>query len=156
AEPAADLSGEAQGEAIVVRHQDRADEGIVHQSKNDLPTAVLRHGDALDVRQRGQRPVGELGAELPGEIGHGGEIGDALAVHPHPEWAPAKPGVPKLEGGVLEFSWEETEETHRRHEPQNSTLLRARVFHRACVRSVDKSVWKYGPPPTFPSLRAVR
>ena len=103
-EPAADLSGDTEGEAVVVGHEHRADPAPVAQTEDELSAAVLGGGDALGLRDVNGGPLGEPGAEVLREITHRVEVEDALAIDPRRELAPAVPRRAQLDREIFELA----------------------------------------------------
>src|SRR3989442_1388215 len=116
-EPAADLSGDTEGEAVVVGHEHRADPAPVAQTEDELSAAVLGGGDALGLRDVNGDPLGEPGADVLREITHRVEVENALAIDPRRELAPARPRRAQLDREIFELIRQETDEIHRLASP---------------------------------------
>src|SRR5439155_2645505 len=127
---AADLSGDTEGEAVVVGHEHRADPAPVAQTEDELSAAVLGGGDALGLRDVNGGPLGEPGAEVLREITHRVEVEDTLAIDPRRELAPAVPRRAQLDREIFELARQETDEIHRLAPPaaaRTATFIAGRI-----------------------------
>ena len=88
---AADLARDAQRAALGLGDVDGLDLGrlalapLRRQPQQPLARAVDRHLLADDLRPRQRIALGEVGAQLLGDVGHGVEVGHAAHVQPAPQ-----------------------------------------------------------------------
>ncbi len=114
-EPATDLRRQAQRETVFVGHEHGTDPSAVAQAKDQLPAAVQRRRDTLDLRQRHLGTLGERSAELPGQIRHRLEVEDALPVEPGGELTAAIPRCTELDREVFHLGREEANQIDAGH-----------------------------------------
>src|SRR5439155_1758159 len=127
-EPTANLRGDAESQAVVVRHEHRADPARVAQPEDELPAAVLGGRDTLGLRDLDGRPFGQPRPEVLRKIAHRREVDLTLPVDPRRELAPAVSRRAQLDGEIFELAWEETDHVHARHRWKNTTSDRAAIF----------------------------
>ena len=115
AESAAHLGRQAERQAILVGHQHRAHAPAVTQVEHQLPAAVQRRRDALDLRYSHLGALHECPAELLRKIGHRGEVEDPFPIDPRRELAAAIARRPELDGEVFHFRGEQSDKIDEGH-----------------------------------------